>query len=418
MSLIIIVLMLALSAFFSGMEIAFVSSNKLRIELEKKQGIFPSGLIDIFSRNRSHFLATMLIGNNIALVIYGIYMASVLEPVISLWTQSDISILIVQTLLSTILILITAEFIPKALFRINPNFLLNFLAVPAFIFYIIFFIPARISFWLSIQFLRNILQIMISKSNSEIEFGKVDLDNLVHESNDEIEKNQEIEPEIRIFQNALEFSDVKLRDCMIPRTEIVALEVNSTIEELTEKFIESGISRILIYKTSIDNIIGYVKSSELFKNPQSIRSKVIQLPIVPETMAANKLLELFIHEHKNIALVVDEFGGTSGIVTIEDVIEEIFGEIEDEHDKVELIEKQINNNEFLFAGRLEIDYINQKYNLDIPVQEDINTIGGLITFHHESIPEKNEIVEIENFRFRATKVSETRIEEVNLITSA
>ncbi|MEA3444876.1 MAG: hemolysin family protein [Bacteroidota bacterium] len=414
MSLIIILLMLILSAFFSGMEIAFVSSNKLRIELEKKQGLFPSGIIDIFSRNKSLFLATMLIGNNISLVVYGIYMANILEPLIKIWIDSEIGVLMLQTLFSTVLILITAEFVPKILFRIHPNFLLNLLAIPVLIFYILFYIPAKIVFWLSIQFLKTVLRVSISKGESEMEFGKIDLDNLVHESQDKIENNKELQPDIRIFKNALDFSEVKLRDCMIPRTEIVAIDINDSIEVLTNKFIETGISRILIFKESIDNIIGFVKSSELFKKPQSIKSKIIQLPIVPETMAANKLLEIFINERKNIALIVDEFGGTSGMVTIEDIIEEIFGEIEDEHDKSELVEKQISSNEFLFSGRVEIDFINQKYNLDLPEQEDINTIGGFITFYNESIPYQNEIVKIGKFSFKVIKVSSTHIELVNL----
>ncbi len=412
--LIIIFLMLAMSAFFSGMEIAFISSNKLRIELERKQGLFPSGIIKIFTKNKSLFLATMLIGNNISLVIYGRKMVILLKPLISIWIESEISILLFQTLIATLLILITAEFIPKALFRINPNFLLNLLAVPVLIFYILFYVPAKFSFWISMQFLKNVLRVKINKGDSEIEFGKIDLDNLVHESRDEKIINTEEQPDIRIFQNALDFSEVKLRDCMIPRTEIVALEENSSIEELTTNFIETGVSKILIYKDSIDNIIGFVKSSELFKKPQSIRSKIVELPIVPETMAANKLLELFINKHKNVALIVDEFGGTSGMVTTEDIIEEIFGEIEDEHDTSKLIEKEISKKEYLFAGRLEIDYINQKYNLNLPEIEDINTIGGLITYHCGSIPAQNDIVTIEKFRLQVSKVSSTRIELVNL----
>lgn len=414
MTPIIILLMLAASAFFSGMEIAFITSNKLRIEMEKKQGLFPSGIINIFSRNKSLFLATMLIGNNIALVVYGIYMAITLEPVIKIWIDSGVGILIIQTIVSTLLILITAEFLPKALFRINPNFLLNLFAVPVLLFYIVFYVPAKFSFWLSRIFLIKVLRVKVSKGGTEIEFTKIDLDKLVSESQREVEENQDVQQEIRIFQNALDFSEVKLRDCMIPRTEIMALEMNSSIELLTEKFIETGYSRILIYKDSIDNIIGYVKSSELFKNPKSVKAKIVQVPIVPETMAANKLLEIFIEEHKNMALVVDEFGGTSGIVTIEDIIEEIFGEIEDEHDKTELVEKQISDTEFLFAGRVEIDQINQKYNINIPELEDINTIGGFITFHCESIPAQNELVEIGKLKFKIIKVSSTRIELVNL----
>lgn len=406
--------MLAASAFFSGMEIAFISSNKLRIEMDKKQGLFPSRIIDIFSRNKSLFLATMLIGNNISLVVYGIYMADLLKPAIQLWIESGFGLLLIQTIISTLLILVTAEFLPKALFRLNPNFLLNLFAIPILIFYVLFYVPAKFSFWLSRIFLIKVLRVKVSQGAAEIEFTKIDLDKLVSESQKIQEENQSVQHEIRIFQNALDFSEVKLRDCMIPRTDMMALEMNSSIELLTEKFIETGYSRILIFKDSMDNIIGYVKSSELFKHPKSIKAKIVQLPIVPETMAANKLLEIFMAEHKNIALVVDEFGGTSGIVTIEDIIEEIFGEIEDEHDKIELIEKQIGEKEFLFAGRVEIDQINEKYKINIPELEDINTIGGFITYHCESIPAENEVVDIDKFRFKIIKVSSTRVDLVNL----
>jgi len=411
MSLIFIILItLLFSAFFSGMEIAFISANKLRIELDKKQGGYASGVVNIFMKQPSLFIATMLVGNNIALVIYGIEMAILLEPIIQIYVTSPIGLVIIQTLVSTIIILITAEFIPKALFRINPNLLLNLFAFPVFIFFIIFYPISKFSIWLSFKLLKVTLHVKITDEKSQKVFGKLDLDNLINEGQDNLEKDVEIEHDLKIFQNALDFSDVKLRDCMIPRTEIVALDNEGTIEELTEKFISTGLSRVLIYKDSIDNIIGYVKSSELFKNPKSIKAKLTTLPIVPESMPANKLLEIFIKDHKNIAVVVDEFGGTSGMVTIEDIIEEIFGEIEDEHDKIELVDKQISDSEFLFSGRLEIDFINEKYMLDLKESEEYNTIAGLIISHHESIPKKNEIVRFRNFEASIEKVTNTKIE--------
>ncbi len=415
MSLIFIILMtLLFSAFFSGMEIAFVSSNKLRVELDKKQGGYASGVINIFMKQPSLFIATMLVGNNIALVIYGIEMAILLEPIIQIYLASPIGIVIIQTLLSTIIILFTAEFIPKALFRINPNLLLNLFAFPVFLFFILFYPISKFSIWISVKLLKVALHVKITEEKSQKVVGKLDLDNLINEGNDKLEKDIEIEHNLKIFQNALDFSDVKLRDCMIPRTEIIALDDKDTIENLTKKFISTGLSRVLIYKDSIDNIIGYVKSSELFKNPKSIKAKLTTLPIVPESMPANKLLEIFIKEHKNIAVVVDEFGGTSGMVTIEDIIEEIFGEIEDEHDKIELIDKIINDKEFLFSGRLEISFINEKYMLDLKESEDYNTIAGLIISYNESIPKKNDIVRFGNFEARIEKVTSTRIELINI----
>ena len=411
---IIILITLLFSALFSGMEIAFVSANKLRIELERKQGSFSSGVINLFMKQPSLFIATMLVGNNIALVIYGIEMAVLLEPFIQVYVSSQVSIVIIQTLISTIIILITAEFIPKALFRINPNLLLNIFSLPVSIFFFLFYPISKFSIWLSIKLLKLTLHVDITDEKSQMVFGKLDLDNLISEGQDEKLADDEIEHDLKIFQNALDFSDVKLRDCMIPRTEIVALDVNDSIENLTNKFISTGLSRILIYKDSIDNIIGYVKSSELFKNPKSIKSKLTSLPIVPESMLANKMLEIFTKERKNIAVVVDEFGGTSGMLTIEDIIEEIFGEIEDEHDKIDFIDVQVNEKEFIFSGRLEIDYINEKYKLGIEESEEFNTIAGLILSHCESIPEKNEIVRFKNFEAKIEKVSNTRIELINI----
>lgn len=415
--LILISISLCLSAFFSGMEIAFISSNKLRIELDKKQGRFSSKIISIFIGKPEQFIATMLVGNNIALVVYGIIMAKLLEPIIiQTITHSDIGILTLQTIFSTIILLITAEFLPKTIFRLRPNEFLNILSLPVMLFYTILYPISKFTIIVSNLVLKGFIKSKLQNRNTKIVFGKVDLAHLAKEVQDE--RIEDIEPnnEIRLFQNALEFSNVKLRDCLVPRTEIIALEVNSTIDELKQKFIETGFSKILIYRDTIDNIIGYISSKELFKNPKDIESKMNKISIVPETMPANKLLKIFMEEHKSIAIVVDEFGGTSGMITIEDIIEEIFGEIEDEHDVIELIEKQIGENVFIFSGRLEIDYLNEKYQLGIPESDDYDTLAGYILFYNQSFPKPNESIQIENHNFKALKTSSTKIELVRLIT--
>lgn len=405
--------MIMLSSFFSGMEIAFLVSNKLRIELDKTQHRFPSAIIDIFTHNQGQYIATMLVGNNIALVVYGIITAKLLEPVFNTYFSSQWAVLVLQTIVSTFVILITAEFLPKSIFRINANAALKIFAVPVFIFYILFFPVTRFTLWIS-EFL---LRIKIQSAKEKVVFGRLDLDNFVNDIQNETDEQVEIEHDIKIFQNALDFSKIKLRECIIPRTEIVAIDVNKSVEELLQKFIETGYSKILVYEDTIDNIIGYVHLSEMFKNPISIKAKLIRLPIVPETMTANKLLSRFIHEHKSMALVVDEFGGTAGMVTIEDIMEEIFGEIVDEHDVDELIDKQISETEYFLSGRLEIDFINEKYHLNISEAIDYETIAGFILFHHNSFPSVHEIITISNFHFKILKVTSTRIELVQLIVN-
>lgn len=410
----IIFISLLFSAFFSGMEMAFISSNKLKIELDKKQGLFPANIISIFTDHPTHYIATMLIGNTISLVIYGIFMAIILKPAISKFTNSEISILLIQTIISTLIILLTAEFIPKTLFRINPNKILNFFVIPALIFYYLFYPLTHFTIIFSNNFLKSIFKIKISKNDTKVSFGKIDLNNLIYENENINNEVAEIEHDIKIFKNALDFSKVKLRECIMPRNEIIALDINDSLEALKQKFINTGYSKILIYNGSIDNIIGYAHSSELFKNPSSIKDMIHKIPIVPETMPANRLLSSFIQNHKSIALVVDEFGGTSGMVTIEDIMEEIFGEIEDEHDSTDLIEKKINENEYLFSGRLEIDYINEKYSLDLPQNEDYETIAGLILSIYEKIPKINDDIIIGIYNIKIIKVSQTRIELIKL----
>lgn len=409
---VIILITLIASAFFSGLEIAFITSNKLRIELENKQGNFSAKILAYFNKYPSRYLGTMLLGNNIALVIFGIYMDEELKPVIEHFISSKIIILLLSTFLSTMLILITAEFLPKNLFRINPNKTLTLFAFPLTIVYGILYPVVMISIGSSEFILKKIFRVKIENENAA--FTMIDLDNYVREGTSAVEKKVEVDHEIQIFQNALDFSSVKARECMIPRTEIVAIEVNEPIDVLKQKFVQTRLSKILIYDKNIDNIIGYAYSKELFKKPATIKSIMLPVSIVPETMAASEVLTVFIQQNKSIALVVDEFGGTSGMLTMEDVMEEIFGEIEDEHDKEEMIERQVSEVEFIFSARLETDYINNKYRLKLPILDNVETISGLIMHYHESIPRVNEEIQIENYTFVILSVTRTRIETVSL----
>ncbi len=411
----IIIISLLFSTFFSGMEIAFISANKLKLEVDKKQGVFGSGIISFFSRKPGFFIATMLTGNIISIVTYGIMMAVSLEPLISSITGSPIVILIIQIIISTFFILIAAEFLPKTLFIINPSRTLKIFAVPVIVMYILLY-PAT---WIIVTMSHILIRIFtgkpVEKRSGDQVFMKADLLRLLSRVKDQDKDKSRGQNEMKIFQNVLDLSNIRLKDCMVPRNEIISMEVKSTVEELRQKFIETGLSKILIYRENPDNIIGYIHSKEIFRNPGDITSKIINLPIVPETMPANKLLQAFISKHKGIALVVDEFGGNSGIVAIEDIIEEIFGEIEDEHDFPELTEKKINENEFIFSGRLEIDYLNETYNLGIPKADEYETLAGLILFYHERIPALNEKITVQPFIFKILEVSQTRIGLVHLI---
>ena len=412
----LILISLVFSAFFSGTEIAFVSANKFRIELANKQGSFIGTLLSGFIKSPSQFIGTLLVGNNIALVVYGIFMAEALEPHIlsSLPSgyENEATLLIIQTVISTIVILITGEFLPKVLFRINPNKMLEVFAIPILIFYYLLYPVVYLIRILSEQVLRRIFQIDSFEANTI--FGRVDLDHFIQEIKSDTENESGITTEIEMFQNALAFNEVRVRECMIPRTEIVAVNIDSDIEDLRNMFSETGLSRILIYKENIDNIIGFVHSYEMFKRPRTIQSVILPVTIVPETMPARELLTLFTQQHKSIALVVDEFGGTAGIVTMEDVIEEIFGEIDDEHDVEDLTERQLNENEYIFSGRLEIDYLNREYDLELPEDENYETLAGLIIHHHESIPDVNDEIILDPYRFTILQVSDTKIEQVKL----
>jgi CBS domain containing-hemolysin-like protein len=414
----LILITILLSAFFSGMEIAFVSANKLRLELDKQSEPFNSKILKFVTANGGQYIATMLVGNNISLVIYGITFATLLEPVLQNYFQSALFILLLQTVVSTLIILVFAEFLPKTLFRIFPNTLLNFLSIPLAFFYIVFYPITSFSIGVTNWLLRGMLDPDVIARNKNLVFSRIDLDEFVNEQNNSgMEKKENVETEIKLFKNALDFSKVKLREIMIPRTEIEMLEIGASIEELRQKFVETGYSRILFYNENSDNIIGYVHSSVLFQNPKSLDSFIKKVLIVPETMPANKLLSTFIQEHRSIAIVVDEFGGTSGMVTSEDILEEIFGEIEDEHDTKDIIEKQISETEFIFSGRAEIDLLNERYFFNLPETDDFETLAGFILFHHESIPKINSLIKIGKFHFKVLKATNTKIELVKLTIS-
>lgn len=412
-SLAIIVISLILSAFFSGMEIAFVASNKLHIELMKKRGELNARLLSPLLKSPSRFIATMLVGNNIALVVYGTEMAQVLEPFIRTVSSIDSIILLLQTLISTALVLVTAEFIPKIVFGLNANKFMSLFAIPALLFYYGLYFIVSLVISLSNFILKHFLG--ISQPDTKPVFGRIDLQKYIEEQTAGLKIEDEQDPEIQIFQNALDFSKVKARECMIPRNEIVAIEILEPIVNLKEKFIETGFSKIVVYKDNIDQVIGFTHSYELFKQPKDIKSILLPIALIPETITANEVLNLFIKERKSVALVVDEYGGTSGLLTVEDVVEEIFGEIEDEHDSIILQETKIDENTFIFSGRFEIDFLNQKYQLNLPESEDYETLNGLILFKHQSIPLVDENITLEGFNFLILEVNKTRIEKVQLL---
>ena len=403
---------LIFSAFFSGMEIAFISSSKLKIELDNKKGQFSAKILSFFSSKPAWFIAAMLIGNNIALVIYTLYVAELIEPYLTSLALNSSIILLIQTLFSTFFILLFAEFLPKSIFRLNPNYTLRIFSLILFVFYIIL--------WPITAFVVNLSNSILKlfgneESINKVSFKKTDLDLYINELKKDLEIGEEMEHDVKIFHNALSFSEVIARDCMVPRNEIVALEINDKIEALKKLFLESGHSRIMIYKENIDNIIGYVHSIELFKTPISIKSMLIPISIVPESISGIKLLKDFIDKKISVSVVVDEYGGTSGILTMEDIIEEIFGEIDDEHDQEELIHRELTENKFLFSARLEIDFINEKYRLKLPVKEDYETLSGLIIYFAETIPENGSTFKIENFEFKILEVDETKISKVQLL---
>lgn len=406
---------LLLSAFFSGIEIAFISADKLHIELRSKQGHLSDKILSRFLKKPSWFITTTLIGNNVAIVIYGIFMALLLEPFIANnlppILNNVLFVLILQTIIATIIVLVTAEFIPKSLSLISPNRMLSFLSIPIFTIYIIFYPAAWLIVNLSKLFIEKFLRLEYSEDKPI--FGLIDLNQYINSMIDDQEDERKQEVDAKIFTNALEFKTVKVRDCLVPRTELITISIDDSIEELRSTFVESGYSKVLVYKESIDNIVGYCNSIELFKKPENLSDILIPIIIVPETMLANKLMIQLISDRKNIALVVDEYGGTSGIVTIEDIIEEILGEIQDEHDEEDLLEQKVDESNYLFSARHEIDYLNDKYNFHLP-EGDYETLGGLILAVAEDFPKKNEKIRLNEFIFTIETIEDIRIDNIKL----
>ncbi len=411
-----ITIVLMFSAFFSGMEIAFISSDKLRVELDRNNSGLTSKILNIFYSHPNDFISALLVGNNIALVVYGILMATVINRFMLTplqLTDNEGLCLTLQTIISTLIVLVTGEFLPKTLFNLNSNKMLRIFAVPAYIIYVILYPVSKFTSALS----RGVLRMMglkVNKQASERAFTKIDLDNFIQSSIDSNKNENNLTDEIKIFQNALYFSEVKVRDCMVPRTEIEAVEFNSSIENLKSHFVESGNSKIIVYKEDIDHVVGFIHSSEMFHNPDDWTQHIKEMPIVPETMPAQKLLKRFMQQKKSVAIVVDEFGGTSGMVTMEDLVEEIFGDIEDEHDNTNYVAKQIGEGEYIISGRLEIEKVNEQLGLDLPEAEDYVTVGGLILHEYQSFPKLNEIIRFDKYEFKIIKNTTTKIELVRL----
>lgn len=405
---------MVLSAFFSGMEIAFVASNRLLMKVGKDQSGLSQHCLKVFYANPNSFVSTMLVGNNIVLVVYGIHFARIFD---GLWQlagiSNDATLVMLDSICSTLVILFTGEFLPKTLFKSNPNRLMSLLAPVAYLFYIVLWPISRFSTLLSRLFLR-LLGVKMEEGNNDGTFTKVDLDDLVQSSIDNTPQGGEVDDEMKIFQNALDFPDLKVRDCMVPRTEINAVPYDCTADELQQKFVESGNSKILIYKEDIDHIVGYIHTLELFRAREKWHDHIRQMPFVPETMAAQKLMQIFLGQKKSIGVVVDEFGGTSGIVSLEDIVEEIFGDIEDEHDNTNYIAKQTADGDYILSGRLEIDKANELFNLGLPDSGEYKTISGLILHAYQSFPKLNEVVKVGKYHFKIVKKTMTKIEVVRL----
>ena len=429
-----LIVTMVFSAFFSGMEIAFVSSNRLRDEMDREKNGLSQRALDVFYRHPNNFVSTMLVGNNISLVIYGILFAKIFDATL-FYPLSDGMRVTADTLLSTVVVLFTGEFLPKTIFKSNPNTMLTVFALPAYLCYVILYPISRFATLLSRGLLR-IVGVKLPKESDDKEFTKVDLDFLVQSSIDNAKDEDEIEEEVKIFHNALDFADTKVRDCMVPRTEIDAIDIDDcTIDELKNKFVESGHSKIIVYREDIDHIIGYIHSSEMFtlspklgddrglnkttSDPQppnlgGLEGHIQQMPYVPETMAARKLMQIFLQQKKSLGVVIDEFGGTSGIVSLEDIVEEIFGDIEDEHDNTKYVAKVLNDGDYLLSARLEIEKVNELFDLDLPESDDYMTVGGLILHEYQSFPKLNEVVKIGRFEFKIIKNTMTKIELVKL----
>ena len=408
-----LIISMVFSAFFSGMEIAFVSSNRMLAEMERGRNGVSQRAISYFYRHPNNFVSTMLVGNNIALVIYGILFAQLFDATLFA-PLGDGERVTADTIASTVVVLFTGEFIPKLIFKSNPNTMLSLFAMPAMACYVVLYPISRFATLLSKLMLRCI-GVKMQNVKDDMEFSKVDLDYLVQSSIDNAENDDDIEEEVKIFHNALDFSDTKVRDCMVPRTEIEAVDIDEcSEEELKNHFIETGMSKLVVYKEDIDHVVGYIHSSEMFRNPKQWRDSIRTLSFVPETMAAKKLMHTFLQQKRSLAIVVDEFGGTSGLVTLEDIVEEIFGDIEDEHDSKNYIAKQADDGDYVLSGRLEIEKVNEMFDLDLPESDDYMTVGGLILHEYQSFPKLNEIVKIGKFEFRIIKSTMTKIELVRL----
>lgn len=414
--IILVLVSLVASAFFSGMEIAYLASNRLKIEVEKKQGTLRSKIISVFYNNESSMIALLLLGNNVALVVYGMAAAEILNPIIdhSWGIHNEGYRLVLQTLISTLLVLVTAEFLPKAVVQINPNRFLNIGSFPMLLIFIILYIPTQIVLFISSSILRLFGE---KHENTDKVFSRVDLEHYVDDLASRMKSEEEISKDMHILRNALDFSNIKARDCMIPRTEMIAVDIEDEIQDLKSLFIERGLSKIIIYRDSIDNVIGYVHSFELFKNPNSIKQILKPIPFVTEVIPGKELLEKFTSERSNLAIVTDEYGGTAGLVTLEDIIEEIFGEIEDEHDKDDWIEEKISENEYLFSARVEIDYLNETFGLKLDESDQYETLAGLIIHQLETIPEKGRTLEFNGYTISIEEVSDRKIEKVRIIKS-
>lgn len=411
--LIVIISTLLFSAFFSGMEIAFLSSNRLKVEMDRSKGTLNGRILGVFYKDESHFIAMLLLANNVSLVIFGISAANLLNPVIESWgITSEGLILLCQTVISTLLVLVTAEFLPKALVQINPNGFLKFASVPMIIMHWLLYIPTQLVMFISNAVLRLL---KTNGDTTEKVFSKIDLEHYVQDLSGRIKEEEDFGNEMQILQNALDFSSLKARDCMIPRTEIVAIEVEQDIATLRSLFIQQQLSKILIFRNNIDNIIGYVHSFEMFKRPTSIKQIMLPIAFVPEAISGKELLEMFTKQSGNIAVVVDEYGGTAGMITIEDVIEEIFGEIDDEHDVEELLEEKISEKEYRFAGRMDIDYINEEYHLSLIDSDHYETLAGLIIHSLETIPETGTKLELDKYTLVIEQVSDRKIEIVRIL---
>ena len=406
-----ILLAIFFSALFSGLEMAYLSINKLHVELERQKGRLAYKSLGYLVDRPAPFIAAILVGNNVALVLYGNYMHRFMEPVFSSWGAWEYLILLIETSISTVVILVLAEFLPKAVFRQNAEGLMSWLSIPAFVLYWVLRIPSALMLGISQFFLQYVFRLELAEENNA--FGRVELDHFVRERvSNNVEGESEVDPELEIFKNALEFPETKAREFMIPRTEIEGVEVQTTPEKVREIFIQSGYSKLLVYEENIDKIIGYVHAFELFKKPENIQRVLRPLSFIPESMTADEILNLFTREKRNISIVLDEHGGTSGMITLEDVIEEIFGEIEDEHDSDALLEKKLADGEWLFSARLELSDLNEKWDLDLPESENYNTLGGYLLDLYESIPEKGTVIRTDQFLFVVQKTKSNRLEEV------